>query len=230
MSVLTGPDLICVTVNNLKVMELKGTRLLFFLPSHCPSWSDFQNAPLWKSPNCLYSLYLILLWEQGAFNVVYSFLSPFPIPVSLPTLQYTTTFMFSVILLLLYFARYELFCVLVLHVAHTLRFMCSLLGVGHQIAFDAPLHSGAVTSILVLIPLWMWGLSKAYVQNCVFNFTNCSPFLSRMALQSSFPPAVMRAPTSRPGVSASLALSSSLLFAGPMALKWYPIIALSYIF
>lgn len=107
-----------------------------------------------------------------------------------------------------------------------------------QVAFDFPLqkwcfgeHPGTcpltdVYDNFAYLP--RSGINKAYMQNCIFNLANCSHFLSRMASQSTFPLAVMRAPTSF--VPACLALSSSLLFAGPMGIKWYPIITLIYIF
>lgn len=58
--------------------------------------------------------------------------------------------------------------------------------------------------------------------------TNCSHFLSRMASKSTFPPAVMRAPTFL--CSCQLGIILLLLFAGPMDIKLYPIIVLFYIF
>lgn len=49
--------------------------------------------------------------DKELSDVVYSLVSLFPIPETLPSLLYTVIFMFSVILLLLYFVKYELFCV-----------------------------------------------------------------------------------------------------------------------
>ena len=108
---LTGPDLIGVTVNNLKVMDLKGSDCS--LSFHLTALSD-QIFKLLHCEKFLASrtLYIRSFYEDKELSdVVYSLISLFPIRKTLPSLLYTAIFMFSVILLLLYFVKYELFCV-----------------------------------------------------------------------------------------------------------------------
>ena len=108
---LTGPDLIGVTVNNLKVMDLKGSDCS--LCFHLTALSD-QIFKLLHCEKFLASraLYIRSFYEDKELSdVVYSLMSLFLIPKALPSLLYTAIFMFSVILLLLHFVKYELFCV-----------------------------------------------------------------------------------------------------------------------
>ena len=108
---LTGPDLIGVTVNNLKVMDLKGSDCS--LCFHLTALSD-QIFKLLDCEKFLASraLYIRSFYEDKELSdVVYSLMSLFLIPKTLPSLLYTAIFMFYVILLLLHFVKYELFCV-----------------------------------------------------------------------------------------------------------------------
>ena len=108
---LTGPDLIGVTVNNLKVMDLKGSDCS--LCFHLTALSD-QIFKLLHCEKFLASraLYIRSFYEDKELSdVVYSLMSLFLIPKTLPSLLYTAIFMFYVILLLLHFVKYELFCV-----------------------------------------------------------------------------------------------------------------------